>query len=210
MAKFVRMTITRHQDGGEPCIDELEVYAADRNVALASRPGAKPTSSSNLARLRDSQARTLQRRPARQRPKLDLERTGARLGAARTGRAGFDRPRRLGPRPRREVSRSARHAVRAWKWRKSRESGEPVASSVDRQPFGANAEDTIELRLKDVAPANYAELRGAADLRETDGSRERVGHRSDRRGRWRMRAASRNRAQRTGSTAATPARSARR
>lgn len=45
-AKFVRMTISA-TNGAEPCIDELEVYTSDRNVALASA-GAKATSSSNL------------------------------------------------------------------------------------------------------------------------------------------------------------------
>jgi len=47
-AKFVRFTSTSTNDGIEPCIDELEIYAADdpeNNVALAST-GAKATASS--------------------------------------------------------------------------------------------------------------------------------------------------------------------
>ena len=45
-ARFVRFTI-RATNGGEPCIDELEVWAEDRNVALASN-GTKPTASGSL------------------------------------------------------------------------------------------------------------------------------------------------------------------
>ena len=47
-ARFVRFTSTSTNDGIEPCIDELEIYAADdpeNNVALA-RTGAKATASS--------------------------------------------------------------------------------------------------------------------------------------------------------------------
>jgi len=48
-AKFVRFVI-KASAGGQPCIDELEVYApgSDKNLALASR-GAKATASSCLA-----------------------------------------------------------------------------------------------------------------------------------------------------------------
>ncbi len=46
-AKFLRFTILA-ATGGEPCIDELEVWADARNVALASN-GAKPTASGSLA-----------------------------------------------------------------------------------------------------------------------------------------------------------------
>lgn len=42
-ARFVRLTIEK-SSGGEGCIDELEIYSGDRNVALASN-GAKATSS---------------------------------------------------------------------------------------------------------------------------------------------------------------------
>ena len=46
-AKFVRFTISA-ATGGEPCIDELEVWSGDRNVALATN-GTKATSSGSLA-----------------------------------------------------------------------------------------------------------------------------------------------------------------
>ncbi|MDG2131545.1 MAG: DUF1553 domain-containing protein [Fuerstiella sp.] len=45
-AKFVRFTI-RATNGSQPCLDELEVWSGDRNIALASQ-GTKATSSSNL------------------------------------------------------------------------------------------------------------------------------------------------------------------
>lgn len=46
-ARVVRFTIAA-TSGGEPCIDELEVWAGDRNVALASA-GARVTASGSLA-----------------------------------------------------------------------------------------------------------------------------------------------------------------
>lgn len=46
-AKFVRFTILA-ATGGEPCIDELEVWATDRNVALATNR-TKATASGSLA-----------------------------------------------------------------------------------------------------------------------------------------------------------------
>jgi hypothetical protein len=45
-ARLVRFTIEA-TSGGEPCIDELEVWSGDRNVALASR-GTKATASGTL------------------------------------------------------------------------------------------------------------------------------------------------------------------
>jgi len=45
-ARFVRFTILA-TSGGEPCIDELEVWSGDRNVALASA-GTQPTASGTL------------------------------------------------------------------------------------------------------------------------------------------------------------------
>ncbi len=45
-ARFVRFTILETNQG-EPCIDELEVFAGSKNVALASE-GAKPTSSGDF------------------------------------------------------------------------------------------------------------------------------------------------------------------
>lgn len=45
-AKFIRFNIVG-TNGGEPCIDELEIYSADVNVALASI-GAKATASGTL------------------------------------------------------------------------------------------------------------------------------------------------------------------
>lgn len=44
-AKYVRMTVQATAIGDEPCIDELEIYADGKNVALAST-GAKATASS--------------------------------------------------------------------------------------------------------------------------------------------------------------------
>lgn len=44
-ARSVRMSIHATSDGAEPCIDELEVWAGDTNVAL----GAKPSSSGDYA-----------------------------------------------------------------------------------------------------------------------------------------------------------------
>lgn len=44
-ARFVRMTITETERGDEPCIDEMEIYERDSNVALSSK-GAKATASS--------------------------------------------------------------------------------------------------------------------------------------------------------------------
>ena len=46
MARFVRFNIEK-TNAGEACIDELEIYAGDRNVALASS-GAKATSSGDF------------------------------------------------------------------------------------------------------------------------------------------------------------------
>ncbi len=46
-AKFVRFTILA-TTGGEPCLDELEVWAGDRNVALATH-GTRATASGSLA-----------------------------------------------------------------------------------------------------------------------------------------------------------------
>ncbi len=45
-AKYVRFTIDE-SSGGEPCIDELEIFSGTINVALASS-GAKATASSTL------------------------------------------------------------------------------------------------------------------------------------------------------------------
>ncbi|QEG43331.1 DUF1553 domain-containing protein [Roseimaritima ulvae] len=45
-ARFVRFTI-HATNGGQPCIDELEIYAGQRNVALATA-GAKATSSGDF------------------------------------------------------------------------------------------------------------------------------------------------------------------
>jgi len=46
-AKFVRFTVLA-ANGGEPCIDELEVWSGERNVALATN-GTKPTASGSIA-----------------------------------------------------------------------------------------------------------------------------------------------------------------
>lgn len=46
MARFVRFSILK-TTGGEGCLDELEIYSAGRNVALASE-GARATSSGNF------------------------------------------------------------------------------------------------------------------------------------------------------------------
>ncbi len=46
-ARFVRFTIEKTNNGGEPCIDELEIYSGDRNLALA-KAGAKATSSGDF------------------------------------------------------------------------------------------------------------------------------------------------------------------
>ena len=46
-ARFVRFTV-RASTGGEPCLDELEVWSGERNVALASQ-GTRPTASGTLA-----------------------------------------------------------------------------------------------------------------------------------------------------------------
>ncbi len=46
-ARFVRFTIDATNNGSQPCIDELEIFAGEKNVALASL-GAKATASSTL------------------------------------------------------------------------------------------------------------------------------------------------------------------
>ena len=46
-AKFIRFTISA-TTGGEPCLDELEVWSGDRNVALATN-GTKASASGSLA-----------------------------------------------------------------------------------------------------------------------------------------------------------------
>ncbi len=46
-ARFVRFTIEKTNNGGEPCIDELEIFSGDRNLALA-KAGAKATSSGDF------------------------------------------------------------------------------------------------------------------------------------------------------------------
>ncbi|HTE21191.1 MAG TPA: DUF1553 domain-containing protein, partial [Armatimonadota bacterium] len=48
-ARFVRFTVTATRDGGQPCLDELEIYGpgGDANLALASS-GAKASASSLL------------------------------------------------------------------------------------------------------------------------------------------------------------------
>ena len=46
-AKFVRLTSMATNTGSEPCIDELQVWSNDKNVALASN-GGKPSSSGNF------------------------------------------------------------------------------------------------------------------------------------------------------------------
>ncbi len=48
MAKVVRFTIRATEGGAEPCIDELEAWSGDRNVALASN-GTKATASGTIA-----------------------------------------------------------------------------------------------------------------------------------------------------------------
>jgi len=45
-ARFIRFTI-QETTGGEPCLDEVEVYSGETNVALAAR-GTKPTASGTL------------------------------------------------------------------------------------------------------------------------------------------------------------------
>ncbi len=47
-AKFVRFTITRSNDDQQPCLDELEVYGADKSNLALSSAGAKATASSLL------------------------------------------------------------------------------------------------------------------------------------------------------------------
>ena len=61
-ARFVRFTITR-SSGSQPCIDELEIFSGDKNLALASQ-GAK--ASSGGFQTSAAQARAHQRRPIRQ------------------------------------------------------------------------------------------------------------------------------------------------
>ena len=70
-----------------------------RNVALASA-GGKASASSEYPERGDPQDRSPERRPARQRPELDLARAGQGECHDRLAGAGDDRPRRLGPRPR--------------------------------------------------------------------------------------------------------------
>jgi hypothetical protein len=47
-ARLVRFTITKTNSGSEPCLDELQVFSGERNVALASE-GATATASGTLA-----------------------------------------------------------------------------------------------------------------------------------------------------------------
>ena len=87
----VRFTIRATNDGSEPCLDELQIFAAGpngslENVALASA-GAKVSVSSVFPGSSLSQARASQRRPLRQRAKLDFQRTRQGLGRSSSSRA---------------------------------------------------------------------------------------------------------------------------
>lgn len=48
LARFVRFTVHATVEGGEPCLDELEVYAEGNKDNLARAPGARATASSLL------------------------------------------------------------------------------------------------------------------------------------------------------------------
>ena len=107
-ARFVRFTIAATNDGIEPCIDELEVYAPDDRAATwrwlrrgegDGVVGATRTSPSTVAHLNDG-------RYGNGRSWISNERRPG-LGADRAAASGPDRPRRLGPRPRGEVHRPA-------------------------------------------------------------------------------------------------------
>ena len=65
-AKFIRVVILA-SSGGQPCIDELEIYGPDgqKNLALAAG-GAKATASSCLPGYADPPGRPPQRRALRQ------------------------------------------------------------------------------------------------------------------------------------------------
>ena len=118
-ARFVRFTVLATNEL-EPCLDELEVFAADdagaqpgagqRRRARPRPRASMPTAASSLHRLEHVN----DGRYGNSRSWISAE-PGARLGADRTGRAGRDRPRRLGARPRGQVSRSAGDALPASK-----------------------------------------------------------------------------------------------
>ena len=100
----------------EPCLDELEVFAADemseRNLALASA-GAKPAASSvysngtsdlhKLEHVNDG-------RYGNARSWISAE-AGAGWVQIELAEAGHDRARRVGPRPRRQIPRPAGDAL---------------------------------------------------------------------------------------------------
>ena len=75
-----------------------------KNIALASA-GTKRPRFERLSQLGHSPARTPQRRPLRQQPELDFQRTGQGLGGTGVPGDCHHQPRRLGPRPRAEIQR---------------------------------------------------------------------------------------------------------
>lgn len=135
-ARFVRFTILA-SSGGEPCIDELEVWSGDRNVALASA-GTKPTASGTLPGYEIHKLEHLNDgRPGNNRSWIadGTGRSWAQLEFAKPERIdrivwGRDREGQFGDRV--ATSYRIEAAVEADQWR-------TLATSDDREPFAGGA-----------------------------------------------------------------------
>lgn len=168
-AKFIRFTILA-ASSGEPGIDELEVWAGDRNVALASH-GTKATASSTLPgheihklkHLNDghygNRRSWISNEPGRGWVQLELPQ------AERIERIvwGRDREGNFGDRVAKQYRIEAGLTTNAWRL---------VASSEDREPFPGPQPKSAgpEYRFED-SPADEAE-QGRRWLAELEAARE--------------------------------------
>ncbi len=157
-ARFVRFTVLA-TSGAEPCLDELEVWAGDRNVALAEN-GAKATASSTLPGYAIHQiAHVHDGRVGNEHSWIANEVGGGWVQlefakAERIDRIVWGRDRLGRCRDRLPTSYRIEAAIESGAW-------QLVASSEDRQPFA----DAIQAppgpvyRFDDVPPAAAAQGR---------------------------------------------------
>ncbi len=157
-ARFVRFAIGA-SSSGQPCLDELEIWSGERNVAL----GGKPTSSGDfpnnaahkLAHINDGQYGNgrswIASTPGKGWVMIELksarDRRPHHLGANREGKYSD----RLATRYRIEVAKDANGP-----W-------QTVASSEGRAPVGAPAADAITYELAGLDPAQAKEARAVWD-----------------------------------------------
>ncbi|MBX3423963.1 MAG: PSD1 domain-containing protein [Pirellulaceae bacterium] len=141
LARRVRMTI-HGTNTGQPCIDELEIFSGQQNVALASR-GAVASSSGDFEHPFHQLAHINDGLYGNQHSWIASQESGAWLQIefpepVEIDRIQWARDRNQQYQDRVAIDYEFESALAAGQW-------QPLTSSTDRQPFGESSEDRYDL-----------------------------------------------------------------